>query len=167
MKCEACGLRPAVIFVQQIRGDSRVELRLCAECAKERGIDKDGNLAASLARLMAAIPDKGSAAEPVPPRVCPECGSTAEDIRRTGTAGCRTCWEVFSAELLRIAYPKPGKLRHAGRLPAQLETYRTVLLDLAGVREHLRTALEAEDYETAAACRDRIRELEKRSTRHA
>lgn len=160
MKCEVCGQRTAVIFVQQIRGESRSEIRLCAECAKERGLDKDGDLSASLAKILSNLPEVKKDEKPSAKKVCPVCGTSAEDIKKNGCAGCRKCWELFATELLRRTYANVGKLRHVGRLPAGLESYRSVLMDLAGAREKLRAALEAEDYETAASCRDRIRELE-------
>ena len=146
--------------MQQIKGDERSEIRLCAECAKERGLDKDGDLAASLTKILSSLPEVRKTERPGGMKTCPVCGTDTEAIKKNGQAGCRNCWDLFAADLLRRRYPNSGKFRHVGRLPAALESYRTVLTDLSAAREKLRTALESEDYETAAACRDRIRELE-------
>jgi protein arginine kinase activator len=167
MKCELCGHRTAVIFVQQLRGDVRTEIRLCAECAKERGLDKDGGAVESLAKLLASFGEPKKDEKPSRSSLCPVCGASPEEIKKTGQAGCPACWDLFGPELLRRAYPNGGKSRHVGRLPSGLESYRSVLRELDSVRGMLKSALDAEDYETAARCRDRIKELENGGGRRA
>jgi len=160
MKCEARGRRTAVVFRQQTRGGRSTEIRLCSQCARERGLDKDGDLAQSLAKLLASLPaDRGSAKAPAP-KSCPACGSSVEDLRKSGLASCQVCWELFGPELLKSTYPDAAALAHAGRLPSRLEERRSRRAELESSKENLARALASEDYETAARCRDRIRALE-------
>lgn len=163
MKCELCGQRTAVVFVQQISGKSRTEVRLCAECAKERGLNRmEGDISQTLASLLSSLPTAKSPVPDSPPRAknCPSCATSFEELKKRGQAACPACYEHFGAELFRKLYPETRSRRYSGRLPERLAACRSILLDLAQTRERLRAAVEAEDFETAALCRDRIRELE-------
>ncbi|MFA6506018.1 MAG: UvrB/UvrC motif-containing protein [Treponemataceae bacterium] len=162
MKCEICGNRNAVVFVQQINGDSRSEIRLCAECAKERGLKGDGDIAQSVAKLLATVSGTKKTEKEIEEKVCAICGMTLVDARKNGYAGCPSCWDQFAVELLRKTYKDAQKRRHAGRLPVRLEEYRATVQELIRTREKLAASLQAEDYETAARCRDRLQALENR-----
>jgi len=155
-----------VVFVQQMNGGVRSEIRLCSECAKERGLDKDGDLAQSLAKLIASLPAPKTQAAAAPAS-CPACGTSFEDIKKNAVAGCPSCWESFGAELLRKQYKDSGKRKHRGRLPARMEALRAREDELKAVKLRLSRAVAAEDYETAARCRDRILELEGENGAHA
>lgn len=162
MKCEMCGNRNAVVFVQQIIGDTRSEMRLCAECAKERGLRGDGDIAQSVAKLLAAVPPSRNAEKEREGKACPVCGLSTAEARKNGSAGCPSCWDLFAVDLFRKVYKDVPRRRHVGRLPVRLEDHRSSILELAQAKERLESALKAEDYETAARCRDRIRVLENR-----
>jgi protein arginine kinase activator len=155
MKCDICGDREAVVFVHQSSRGTKTELRLCADCAKSRGIDRlDGDVSASLSKLLSAVsPGREGAAQRDEGRRCPRCGSPVADIRKRGLASCASCWSVL-AETASASF-RP----HAGRLPLRVAARRAAAEDLAKLKVLLAAAVKAEDYETAARCRDRIREL--------
>ena len=156
MKCDICGDREAVVFVHQSSRGTKTELRLCAVCAKSRGIDRlDGDVSASLSRLLSAVaPDGEDEAKPRGEgRRCPRCGSLVSDIRKRGLAGCASCWSVLADTASASFHP------HSGRLPGRVAARRAAAEDLAKLKILLAAAVKAEDYETAARCRDRIREF--------
>jgi protein arginine kinase activator len=164
MKCEICGRRNAVVFVQQISGGGKTEVHLCAECARENGLSRgEGDIARSVASLLASLPQTKKAAASAAPRalVCSACGTTEEELKKRGTAGCPACYRIFADYLFRKAYGEGATRRHAGRLPASMAARRDTRRELAALRESLAAAVQAEDYETAARCRDRVRALER------
>jgi len=166
MKCDLCGKRTAVIFVQEASGSEHSELHLCAECAKERGMNRiDGDIHLSIADLFSSISDGHKLDEAVRPPVerCPSCSCTLNELKQRGMASCPTCFETFAIELFRGVYPDARSRRHVGRLPVRLAGPRQDSPEtrLERARQGLRNALDSEDYEAAARCRDEIRSLEK------
>jgi protein arginine kinase activator len=69
------------------------------------------------------------------------------DLRKSGRVGCARCYEVFRKQLLPLLKRIHGSSVHEqrGADPA-----------LGRLREELRRAIEAEDFEQAARLRDRI-----------
>lgn len=165
MKCEICGRRSAVVFVQQISGAGKTEIRLCAECARENGLSRtDGDIAKSVAALLASLPEtKKPTVVPQRERVCGFCGSSLEDLKKRGAAGCPACYDSFAAELFKKTPAEGSPRHHTGRLPFSIAAERDRRRALAMIRAELTAAVEAEDYEKAALCRDRARALERDS----
>lgn len=172
MKCEICGARKAVIHIQQVIGKERIDLHLCEECAVERGIvdttdsgrgegaGRDQRIDLSISSLLNGLVDirslKGSQG-----KVCPQCGSTWELIRKREKMGCAECYASFSREI-RFLLEKMGlRGSHRGKLPRRLRTYKKYLVDVVKLKEGLKEALKREDYEKAARLRDRIEQLER------
>jgi len=163
MKCDMCGSERAVIFVQQIDGDIRGELRLCSECAKLRGLTRfEGELPFSVKELFESLPDPAGKRpqEKNTGPICPGCASRLADLRETGRAGCPACYESFADELFSRYGGGKKPLRHAGRIGLMMAGRDAPDEDVPLLRERLRLALASEDYETAALCRDRILRLE-------
>lgn len=161
MKCDLCGLRTAVVFVQESSPSSRKELHLCAECAKIRGFDRvDGDLRLSISDLFSSL-SEGSprAGQEIPPERCPLCACTLNELKQRGLASCPACYQTFAFELFRSAYPDARSRRHAGRVPRRLNAGAGAAELLTRAREELKDALIREDYEAAARCRDLIRSL--------
>ena len=161
MKCDICGACEAVVFIHQSNQGTRTELRLCAACAKNNGVDRlDGDVSASLSKLLsAAITAKEAEAKGAEAkRICPRCASLVSDIRKRGLVGCASCWLVLAAD-----EGSGGEVpfrAHVGRLPSRVAARLAAEEAAARLKHQLAAALKAEDYETAARCRDRIRDLE-------
>ncbi len=168
MKCDMCGNERAVVFVQQIDGDTHSELRLCSGCAKLRGLTRaEGELSFSVKELLESLSnpvDQGPQAN-APGPVCPVCASRLTDLKETARAGCPACYETFADELFSrylIGRYGSGKktLRHVGRFGVMKADLGAPGTEVPILKERLRLALVSEDYETAALCRDRILKLE-------
>jgi len=161
MKCDACGLRDALIHVRQMQKNGFQELHLCEECAQERGFIREEDSEVSVGDLLAGLIEGASAqAETQSPAVCPRCGLAAAEFRKRGRAGCSDCYEAFGGDLKRILAQMAPRPRHAGKLPREAAGTAAGTEDREELAAELRAAVEGEDYERAARLRDRIRDLD-------
>jgi len=168
MRCDNCGEREAVIHLTQIVDNTVTTLHLCEQCAAEKGVDTAeqvakyplGDFLASLGEGAAAEGGAGADA------ACPSCGATLRDFRQTGRLGCAECYATFAPQLRDLLRRIHGTTQHEGeryRGPgggAPGRAGKDGAAGLAELKERLRHAIEAEDFEEAARLRDAIRGLE-------
>jgi protein arginine kinase activator len=95
-----------------------------------------------------------------PSQVCSLCGSTSEDIARTGRVGCAVCYETFSKVLSPYITRIHGNTSHSGRIPVGAGGKIRLRRKLDALKADLRRAVEAEEFERAAVLRDEIKQLE-------
>ena len=174
MKCERCQKNEASIHIAQVINGTRTEHHLCEACAAQSGYDfnfKDmvnpflssGVFGGSIFNTTGGIPAFGGTA----PRdvVCPECGTTFEEFRKSGLLGCSRCYEAFRERLDPVLRRVQGGTRHIGRTVCRTEENQEQLMlknKLAVLRKELAASVEREAYEEAARIRDEIRGLESR-----
>ena len=166
MKCDICGIRNAVLFVQQVSANRTVELHLCAECAKERGINVAGqNVEVAFNNLLSGLLQNPELSNQIAQSssACPVCGRTLADLRRMKSAGCPECYTVFKSEIFSILKSHGIEGTYHGELPKKLAHFRSILTDRMMYQEKLAEAVAVEDYEKAAVYRDRLKALETRS----
>jgi len=181
MPCENCHEREAVIHLTQIVNNSVTTMHLCEPCAAEKGVETSTSVAKFPLGDFLATLGKGGTSETSEAGLdvaCPGCGATLRDFRQTGRLGCAVCYDSFEVHLRDLLRRLHGSTRHVG------ETYGSETgapghrgtdqggdrrpetggpghrSELDQLREQLRLAVEAEDFETAAELRDRIRVLE-------
>ena len=168
MKCSSCGEREGVVNLTQIEDGEVRTGSLCAECAKAKGIETGLELAATpLGGFLSALGesiDAGGSPDLLADARCGSCGATLKDFRETGRLGCSECYHAFYAPLRDLLRRIHGSThhtgeRHAGGLPAE-PARSPQTANLAHLREELRRAIEAEQFERAAELRDRLREHE-------
>lgn len=82
---------------------------------------------------------------------CPDCGWTLRDLRQTSRLGCPNDYEVFADYVGEMLERLHGHEQH-------VDWREDNLLDQ--LNAELDTAVNQEDYESAARIRDRIQELE-------
>lgn len=164
MQCQNCNQRPAAIHLTQIVDNSVTTVHLCDQCAAEKGVQTGASLAKlPLAGFLASL-GKG-AGTALPPGddggTCEFCGATLRDFRDTGRLGCPHCYDTFEHHLRELLRRIHGSSQHVGEVylspTATADEGRRRLQEL---RESLRRAVEAENFELAAELRDRIRSLE-------
>jgi len=132
MRCDACGADDDILFMSD--GTTPDGLRLCRACASARG-----------------YPEAGGSPDPEP--ACPGCGMPVSELSSAGRLGCARCVPSFRKEL-SLLWRRAGRpARYAGKVPSG----RSGTDALAGLRRELSAALEAEDFERAAAVRDELR----------
>lgn len=165
MKCGECGERDAVVTLTQVvEGESRT-IGLCERCAAEKGIQATASVEKNpLGGFLSALwksAEPGGPDEPAAAGPCGGCGATFADFRETGRLGCPECYRTFEPALRVLLRRYHGSTHHHGRRPepeeGQASTSDAAVLAL---RERLRAAVQAENFEQAAELRDRLKELE-------
>ena len=94
--------------------------------------------------------------------VCPRCGTTIEDFRRTGLVGCAECYRVFRAEILATVRRVQGNhTRHTGEIPAASEEKYSFMLERQHLKEEIERALRAGRYAEAETLQQRLKESDR------
>lgn len=149
------------MFLTQIVNGQVTDLVLCEECARKKGLFDPQALTFSekffpeafkkrVDDIVRELTEGKGAAEPSTDVLthCPACGFALETFRKTGRLGCPDCYTVFAREL-EPDFPAADD----GSEPVSPADSRREL------ERQLREAIDREDYETAAALRDRLRLL--------
>ena len=166
MPCDVCGERPAVIHLTQIVNSQVTKQHLCEVCAKAKGIQTDQAAdQLPLADFLASLGGIGEALPTAPAEqgACGACGATLEDFRESGRLGCPICYTTFEESLRTLLRRIHGASRHIGRTyeaPGATPEPTTANERLATLRDALRRAIDAENFERAAELRDRLRAVE-------
>jgi protein arginine kinase activator len=165
MQCDHCGQRPAAIHLTQIVDNSVTTLHLCEVCAAEKGVQTGATVAKFPLSDFLASMGKGAAGKL--PAVADEspcgfCGATLKDFRETGRLGCPHCYASFEPHLRDLLRRLHGSSQHVGEvyLPPSVAGEAPAQGRLGDLRDQLRRAVEAENFELAAELRDRIRVLD-------
>jgi protein arginine kinase activator len=169
MKCSNCGERDGVVNLTQIEDGEVRTGSLCAQCAKAKGIETGLELAGTpLGGFLAALGeglDPAASPDLLDEGRCGSCGATLRDFRETGRVGCAECYRTFDAPLRELLRRIHGSTHHTGRRHEGPGNLREPAPPPGApspqqLREELRRAIEAEQFERAAELRDRLREHE-------
>jgi len=168
MMCEECGQRPATVHVTRIVNNQKTEMRLCEECAREKGgfgmftlgpvIDMNQLLAGLLHNESAPV----LKAETSSPLVkCSGCGLTYADFAKNGRLGCGQCYETFKRRLDVLLKRIHGSMRHVGKVPKRAGDQALKMREIEALRQELERAIMLEEYEKAAEIRDQLKSMER------
>ena len=117
MLCESCGKNPVTTHVKTIINGELTEYSLCAECAQKLGY---GNLLTGLGRNFSSLLG-GFFGETEPDSTdtmrCKGCGSSFDDIARSGKVGCAECYHTFYHRLIPLIQRIHGNTKHRGKIP--------------------------------------------------
>lgn len=185
MLCERCKIREANIQYTEVVNGVKKEHHFCAQCAKEMDFgvyaaifDGEFPLGKLLSGLL-GIEETDEGPDKLHQIACPTCGTSYDAFVRDSRFGCADCYSVFGPLMEDSLKQLQGNLIHTGKTPvyqnsedpasARGQKKEKTVTDDATVQEKelyeldskLKEALRFEDYETAAVCRDRIRELKK------
>lgn len=182
MLCEKCKIREANIKYTEVYGGVKTEHNLCSQCASETDFgqysaifDGDFPLGKLLSGLLGLQPS-AARQQTMQGIVCPTCGMTYEEFIENSRFGCADCYHVFDLligekiKTLQESASHTGKqprLRAKSRVPAP--DFKGKIIEFSGEEEikqleqKLSEALRMEEYEEAAVCRDRLRELRERA----
>lgn len=169
MLCQRCKKKLATVHITDNDGGVR-NVNLCEDCAAEEGLTVKKHVApADL--LNALVMSQQAAISEASTLTCPECRLTYGEFRQSGLLGCPHCYSAFDSQLSPLLErAHDGVVEHYGKVPrrpavngsgtaAPVDSAK----DVARLRRELKAALEREDYESAAKCRDQIRQLESRA----
>lgn len=164
MLCQNCNKNEATTHIKQIvNGDMR-EMHYCRECAGNAGFhDLTGDFGLNLFEFFGGLPS--DVLHTIPGKQvkrCPCCGSTFENIVKTGKPGCAECYSTFYDKLFPSLQRIHGRVSHSGKKPvvntkAPEETNEEKIEKL---RLQMTNAVTEENFELAAKIRDEIKDLE-------
>lgn len=176
MQCDYCDTKATVFFTQIIDGNSTKSC-LCEKCAMDNGVtdpagflldDIDPNKLAAQAASAAegsgtvAAHAGGLSASPgrdLSTGICPGCGFAFDDLKKTGRLGCSQCYQFFREEIKHNLGGMHKDTCHKGRVPVgMLEAFKNKQL-LDDLKQEMDAAIADEDYEKAAALRDKLQKL--------
>lgn len=167
MNCERCKNKKATLFYADEGGGRHA---LCATCGATRDKLANSGTAPEADTAEAFIPPLSLTlkAELILPmldnkelsdRICKGCGTTAAALAENGLMGCPECYVTFF-ELLPIKdQTLSDESIDRGRMPHTVKKRIERAAELSRLSSELRSAISAEDYESAAILRDRIRAL--------
>ena len=164
MLCQDCNENPAAIVFTQIVNNEKTILQLCKECAEKRGLQSPlGSANFPIGDLLAGMAEEEGKieTEEMKKRTCVQCGLTYADFKKAGRLGCSECYDTFIEGLKPLLRKIHGSNQHMGKIPVFEKEHVQRKKEIRKLREALKKAIKAEEFEKAAALRDRIHEMEK------
>lgn len=178
MLCTFCKNSEATCHLTKVVNGKAVEVHVCEKCIPEVGqadlVDFDIWEAVSKLAASKGLPDPAKMLEPAEEeeisaksllmpssakgQVCPFCGFTGEDLRKTGRLGCPQCYAVFADMLADVLNDCQKGTQHVGKIPRSQKSLRQKAL-----RELLQEAVDSERFEDAAQIRDQLKLLEEQT----
>lgn len=158
MLCKNCGKRQATTHVKRTVNGKTVEFHLCHECAMKLGVG--GINPFDLSDLWGSLFGNSTQKSISEEVRCPSCNNTFSKIAKSGKMGCPDCYKTFYDALLPSLQKLHGKVKHVGKVPSCADERAKTAYRLRQLREQLKTAIDEENFETAASLRDEIRDLE-------
>ncbi len=171
MNCENCKNKTATVFYADDGGGRH---SLCAACAQTLG--KVSGYSPRESEQKSASPffptlTLSALVSPEPSMpllsmnvegdtrvICPYCATALEGVLANRRAGCPECYTVFAAYLFPSALtPETAK---GARMPSSYRSAIDRIRSVSELRSQIKLAIETEDFELAAALRDKIRKLE-------
>jgi protein arginine kinase activator len=168
MKCQKCS-KPATYHITDIERGNPREYHFCDEHALQHLEPAAAPENLAVGQLAKDLIGGGASAarEPSPAdkQSCPLCQITFLEFRNSGRLGCPHDYEVFRDELMPLLENIHDETRHAGKVPKRAPRTSQQQTTLIQLRNDLKRAVAAEDYETAARIRDQIRTIEQEQGR--
>ena len=176
MMCDECGKVKASVHLTEIVNDQITKLNLCENCAREKGSNVEQHF--GIADLLSALSDvetptsQATSGVPQPPLIpvknkCPQCGMGYEDFKKIGRLGCSECYQTFKTTLQPLLKRIHGATAHMGKSPSPVavkeQKFVSKLQDeLDAAKLELSKAIKKEEFEEAAALRDKVKFIEKK-----
>lgn len=174
MLCQNCHKNEATVHIQQIVDGHVTSCHLCEACAAKKGADDPDLPELNLAEVLFDLAGKAASAvskqendEDQSTIVCPECGWSLEQLRKTGYMGCPGCYKTFGPLIDGMLKNMHRGDRHVGKIPLSagpkaMKNRKIMMLqrEIEQLRKDIDEKVRLEEYEDAAVLRDRIQTLE-------
>lgn len=164
MKCQHCNHNEATTHIKKNVNGNVTEMHLCSDCARELGVMEEfspesffndtffGNF------LSAGVPAMNilSGIDH-----CEYCGSTFNDIVKSGRVGCANCYSKFEDRLQPTITKMHGNAKHIGKNVTYTEEKEAEpeISELDKLKNDLKLAIKEQRFEDAAVLRDKINEM--------
>ena len=142
MECSNCGSLSAQLHTRMIDGTQK-KVCLCQACFEKIYSKSDAS------ELFAHLFGSGSA-KTKKSKLCPSCGMTIEEFRKSGLVGCSGCYSAFRKEIMNsVRYCQWDSL-HRGKVPAGASEEKYDLVrEQEFVKSQMDAALMAGNYKLA------------------
>lgn len=164
MLCDECGKKQAAVHITKVENGKKTDLHLCEQCAVQKNVISI-NTNFSINDLLTGILNSGSISPfkvDFPEDIeCDVCGMTYNRFRQTGRFGCSNCYKAFGDKLDPLFKRVHGNTSHTGKIPERAGGRMKILREIEKLKQELETAISNEEFEKAAALRDKIREYNK------
>jgi protein arginine kinase activator len=162
MKCECCNEAEATIHLTQVIDGDVKKLNLCQACAQKNGIDLNSPISITDVLLGLGNQKGQSPADGVSTEFdlcCTRCQMTRAEFKTRARLGCPECYNAFMGELSALTQAMHHSRQHVGKIPARQGNEARITAQIAAMQKDIETAIAKEEYEKAAALRDKIRTL--------
>ncbi len=165
MKCQKCGKHDATTHITEIINGVKSEIYLCKYCGGEYNHSNGfhsifKNNFDSFFEDFWKSPNVQGLSYGSSAKTCPVCKNTITDIQKRGRLGCSECYNTFRDFLLRSLKSIHGADTYEGRLPKKLKFKIEQTDETERLKQELKLAVEAQNFEKAAELRDKIKGLE-------
>lgn len=158
--CDFCHEREAALFIEQVGGDGRRKIKVCMECAIERGFSPDPeNIKESMTTFIENVEKEKREEAEDKMTLCPSCGRSLSDVKLFGRLGCPECYEAFKGYISSVTAKKGKKTLYTGSLPRRVGQFSSAITNRLDLQNKEQEAVKNEDYEKAAFYRDCIKAL--------
>lgn len=177
MLCQKCQKNEATVFYKEVLNGKTHSYAFCPACAAQ--LYKDGEIQDTsfdfsdpfdllsgkpfgldnLFSGLFGVPQVESS-NGIGKTVCPDCGMSVFEIRKTGMAGCPKCYENLRDLLTEMTRSIHGDVKHVGRVPGRLQEKYNKDGKLDQLKSELKDAIASENFEKAAKLRDEIKKME-------
>ncbi len=158
MECDVCKQDNAAVFLTQVVEGQVQKVNLCDECAKEKGVTDPQGF--DLAELLKGMGEKTTQSKSSRGTICPNCGFSQGDFKKTGRMGCSQCYQVFEAGVEGLLNAMHKGTDHIGKTPGGKPVGQGLAVKIEDLQKQLAASIENENYEEAARIRDQLRQME-------
>lgn len=158
MLCQNCNKKQATTHIKKIVNDSLEEKYLCNECAEMMGYKSFLNSFAGDFNSFFGFGDKKILSTETVRCEC--CGSSYEEIARTGKVGCANCYKIFKNKITPSIIRIHGNTTHTGKITSSVSPQIKAKNTIAQLKNELNKAIEEQEFEKAAEIRDKIKSME-------
>ena len=164
MKCQHCNHNEATTHIKKNVNGNVTEMHLCSDCARELGVKEEfspesffndtffGNFLGAGVPAMNILSGIDH---------CEYCGSTFNDIVKSGRVGCANCYSKFEDRLQPTITKMHGNAKHIGKNVTYTEEKEAEpeISELDKLKNDLKLAIKEQRFEDAAVLRDKINEM--------
>ena len=165
MLCQSCEKRQASTHIKTILSGELKEYNLCPECAAKLGYGSIfTNFGFDIDKLFGSFMDSDNIHKKA--KRCQFCGSSFDEIAKSGKVGCAHCYELFADQLYPSIRRIHGNTTHCGKnsgkqeAPEQKPAEMTKEQKISELKKQLDKAVSEQNFERAAELRDEIKETE-------
>jgi protein arginine kinase activator len=159
MKCDLCD-KSAVVHEVTVKHGVKNEVHLCEEHAKAHGMvipSAEPVLEQVLTQYVITKRSSDRASR----LKCGTCDLSLAEFRQNGVLGCPDCYDALEKPLgAMIERAQNGGITHVGKSPKRSGSTIDRRLRMQSLMKELECAVASEQYERAAALRDRLRDME-------